>query len=83
MPGDVRTYVERDWLSIAESKDAAWLEHRRRQGVTGAWHLAEELRTHVLAHRNRWPTEEERDDDLATHFRGGELMRRVRRIGTN
>jgi hypothetical protein len=78
-PEDVRAFVERDWRALANAKADAWLEQRRLRGVEGACEIADELRRRVLAIKREWPSAEEREEDLATHLRVAELLRRAGR----
>jgi hypothetical protein len=76
---DVRAFVQRDWSALADAKADAWLEQRRLRGVEGAFEIADELRERVLAIRPGWPSADERADDLATHLRVAEALRRAGR----
>jgi hypothetical protein len=76
---DIRAYLGRDWEAVAELKDRFWLEQRRLHGVAGAMQVANELRRAVLALRPTWPSEEEREEDIAVHVRVGEVLRRAHR----
>jgi hypothetical protein len=75
---DVRAYLSRDWAALAELKEQAWLEQRRRRGIPGALEIADELRRQVRGLRPAWPSDEERAEDLAVHVRVAEWLRRVR-----
>jgi hypothetical protein len=76
---DVRAFTRRDWHALAAAKDAAWLEHRRAEGIPGTIRVAEQMRRYVRALRPEWPTDDERGEDLATHVRVSEALRRVGR----
>jgi hypothetical protein len=76
---DARAFMRRDWAALAAAKDAAWLEVRRTDGIQGALRIADALRAQVLSSHPRWPSDEERSDDLSTHVRVAEAMRRAGR----
>jgi hypothetical protein len=40
--------------------------------------VGDELRQHVIALRSDWPTEEDRRNDLSSHIRLSEMLRRVK-----
>lgn len=70
-------YVQRDWEALARLKTATWLATRRRHGVAGAFRAADALRVQVLAQRPDWPTADERLEDVRTHVRVSQALRRV------
>jgi hypothetical protein len=76
---DVRAFVRRDWSALHDVKTDAWLEQRRLRGVEGTFEIADELRQRVLAIKPGWPSTDERAEDLATHLRVSEALRRVGR----
>lgn len=67
----------RDWAAVAAAKDAAWLELRQTQGIAGTLRIADALREQVLVRHPQWPSDDERADDLATHIRVAEALRRA------
>ena len=71
--------MQRDWAAVAAAKDAAWLEVRRTDGIPGALRIADALREQVVSLHPHWPSDEERADDLSTHARVAEAMRRAGR----
>ncbi len=74
---DAQAFMRRDWAAVAAAKDAAWLEVRRTDGITGVIRIADELREQALLLHPHWPSEEERAEDLSTHTRVAEAMRRA------
>jgi hypothetical protein len=80
-PEDIAAFVHRDWQDVASSKDAHWLDERRRRGIAWCFRIADELRRQVARQQPAWPTACERQADLDTHVRVGEALRRVRRAG--
>jgi hypothetical protein len=80
-PDDIAAFVRRDWAALASSKDAQWLEERRRRGVAWCFRIADELRRQVVLRQPDWPEPSERQADLDTHVRVGKALRRVHRGG--
>ncbi len=78
LPSDVRAYLDRDWEALARLKDEFWIAEKERLGVDWAFQVADELYHEARARNPGWPTEEERDEDLATHERVSEALKRVR-----
>ncbi len=73
----LRAFLDRDWAALDRDKDRYWREHARERGAAAAVRIADDLRRHVLSVRPDWPSEEERAEDLATHLRVIEVLRRV------
>ncbi len=71
--------MARDWAAVAAAKDAAWLEARRTDGVAGALRVADALRAQVRSSHPRWPSDEDRAEDMSTHVRVAEVLRRAGR----
>ena len=80
-PEDIAAFARRDWRTAAVSKQAQWLEERRRRGVSWCFRLGDDLRRQVARQQPTWPTAEERQADLDNHVRVGEALRRVHRAG--
>jgi hypothetical protein len=76
-PQAVRDFLERDWASAARDKELYWRDYKRTHGPAAGIRVADELRRQVLAARPDWPSERERDEDLATHLRVLEVLRRA------
>lgn len=75
----LRDFVERDWGAAERDEDRWWREHEREHGSDAGFLVGAGLRRHVLAARPDWPSEQERAEDLATHLRVIDVLRRVRR----
>jgi hypothetical protein len=76
-PAALRAFIERDWGSAARDKERYWRDYKRLHGPAAGIRIADELRRQVLAARPDWPSEEERAEDLATHLRIIDVLRRV------
>lgn len=76
---DIIAFAQRDWEAIAERKRRYWAENAMT--ADERLHIADELRRHARELHPDWPTPEQREEDLATHVRVGEALRRVRRSG--
>jgi hypothetical protein len=74
---DIIAFATRDWDAIAEHKRRYWTD----QALTAdeKLRIADELRRYAYELHPDWPTAEQREEDLATHVRVGEALRRVRR----
>ena len=75
---DVIAFVQRDWNAIAALKRRRWAEQKSRMTPADALAVGDELRHHVSALRSDWPTDEDRRQDLASHIRISEMLRRVK-----
>lgn len=75
---DLIAFAHRDWNAIAALKRSYWAEQKPRMGPAEALSIGDELRHHVSALREDWPTEEDRRKDLASHVRVSEMLRRVK-----
>ncbi|HLF55819.1 MAG TPA: hypothetical protein VI942_03135 [Thermoanaerobaculia bacterium] len=67
--------MRRDWAAVEAAKLADWAERKRRLTADEALAIASGLRQRVRNLRPDWPTEREREEDLAAHV---ELSRRLR-----
>lgn len=74
---DLVEFATRDRSELAARKARYWVERKRRLGPAEGIRVAEELRRHVLRVRPDWPGEAARAQDLATHLRVAEALRRV------
>jgi hypothetical protein len=74
---DVLAFVHRDWNAIAELKRRRWTDQKSRMTPAEALSVGDELRHHASALLPGWPTEEERQKDIATHIRVSEMLGRV------
>jgi hypothetical protein len=73
----VRAFLDRPWDDLARLKADYWRAWKARHGALGALRMAEELRQEMLALRPDWPSPAERLEDLKTHLRVSEALRRV------
>lgn len=80
-PDDVRTFTGRDWSAIANDKERYWRAWKLEHGAAGGIRVAETLRAHARKARPDWPSESERREDLETHLRVIEVIRRARPHG--
>ena len=76
-PRAVSDFLALDWASAARDKERWWRDHTRAHGPAAGIRFADELRRQALAARPDWPSEEEREEDLATHLRVIEVLRRA------
>lgn len=74
---DLIEFATRDRTVLAGLKAGYWGDRRRERGAAEGLRAADELRKHMRNLRSDWPSPEERDADLATHVRVGEMLRRV------
>ena len=74
---DIQSYVSRDWAAARESKDAFWATRIARLGPLEGLRIADELRRQVIRQNPEWPSDQERDDDVAAHVRLCGLLRRA------
>lgn len=59
---DLIAFAQRDWSAIAAHKRRRWAEQKSRMRPGEALSVGDELRHHVSALRDDWPTEEDRPD---------------------
>jgi len=79
---DVIAFARRDWQAIAALKRERWAEQKKRMSAAEALSVGDALRHHAYALRDGWPTEEDRQNDLAVHIRVSESLRRVKPPGS-
>jgi hypothetical protein len=75
---DLIAYARRDWAAIAEHKLRVWAQLKSEMTAADALRIGDDIRKHVRAIHPEWPTNEQRSEDLATHVRVSEMLRRVR-----
>ena len=63
----IRAYARRDWTLIERRKREYWAKRYREQGAAPLRRVADALREHLLAVRPDWPSEADREADLAHH----------------
>lgn len=75
----IRDYMSREWEAARRAKDAYWSERIARLGPTEGLRIAEELRLQVLRSQPGWPSDSERQEDLAAHLKLADLLHRAGR----
>lgn len=73
----IRSYLERDWEAARASKDAYWRDRIARLGAAEALRIADELRRQMLMLDRQWPDQARRRQDLLSHVRLAECLRRA------
>jgi hypothetical protein len=73
---DIIAFARRDWASIAEAKERYWAKKKSSMTPTEALRMGDALRADAEALRRKGPTAEERAEDLVTHERVAEMLRR-------
>jgi hypothetical protein len=76
-PAALRAFARRDWAALARAKDLHWRDWKRAHGPAAGILLGDDLRRQALAMRPEGPSARERAEDLATHLRVIEALRRV------
>ena len=71
----VGDFLRRDWALISLATAGYWRDWKREHGPAGGIRMADELRRQVIEQRPGWPSEAERDEDLATHLRVAKALR--------
>jgi hypothetical protein len=74
---DLIAFVRRDWRAVAALKRERWAHQESRMAPAERLAVGDELRRHVAAFQESWPTEQDRRSDLASHLRVSEMLRRV------
>lgn len=75
----VRAFVSRDWRSLSQDKERYWASYKVENGPASGIRIASALRAQVRRARPDWPSAEERREDLDTHLRLIEVIRRAGR----
>jgi hypothetical protein len=73
----LRHFARRDWSAVAASKEHSWLALKARRSAADVLAIAEQMRIHARHVQPRWPTHQQRLDDVAVHQRMGEALRAV------
>lgn len=74
---DLVAFARRDWNAVALLKRRRWAEQKARMTPAEALRVGDELRLHVSALQEGWPSRADREADLAVHVRVSESLRRV------
>ncbi|MFH1175778.1 MAG: hypothetical protein V1750_00105 [Acidobacteriota bacterium] len=75
---DLLAFAQRDRFAVEALRTAHWCDWHRIAGPLAALVLADQLRLHAISLHPAWPSEHDRDEDLAAHQRLLEMFRRVR-----
>ncbi len=75
---DIIAFARRDWASVEEAKERYWAKQKSSMTPGEALRLGDALRADAEALRHRGPTAEERKEDLVTHERVAEMLKRGR-----
>ena len=73
----IREFMARDWGAIREAKDTYWRDRIARLGAIEGFRIADELRRQALAGNPAWPEPDERREDVLSHVRFVERLRRA------
>jgi hypothetical protein len=73
-PLGVRAYLARDWEAARDNKRRYWHDRPARGGLAEALRVTEQLRAWTAANNPSWPTEQQREEDLATHPRVAQAL---------
>jgi hypothetical protein len=73
----IRDFMARDWRGARARKDAYWRDRIARLGATEALRIADELRRQMLMLDRDWPDRACRLEDLLSHARLAERLRRA------
>ena len=71
-------FARRDWGAIAKHKQRRWAQQKSEMTAADALRVGDELRYHLQTIRDDWPAEADRRNDLASHLRVSEMLRRVK-----
>ncbi|MFL5428389.1 MAG: hypothetical protein ACJ79M_02110 [Myxococcales bacterium] len=77
--GHLRAFANRDWRAIARAKREHQVRLFREQGAAAMVRIARELFAHARAVNPDWPSEREREADLAHHVELKRALSSVRR----
>jgi hypothetical protein len=73
----IREFMARDWDALREAKDTYWRDRIARLGAIEGFRIADELRRQALAGNPSWPVPDERREDILSHVRFAERLRRA------
>ena len=73
----IREFVSREWEAARKSKDKYWAERVARLGPLESFRISEELRQQALLQHPGWPSPSDRREDILSHVRLAELLRRA------
>jgi hypothetical protein len=72
-----RAFLDEDCSDASQATDHFWRLYKRTRGVAAAFRLVDEVRQQYLAAHPDWPSAEEREEDMATHLRVIDVIRRI------
>lgn len=78
MTRGIREFVNRDWSAARQAKDTYWRDRIARLGPVEGLRIADELRRQALLLDPDWPHPADRREDLRSHIRLAEQLRRAR-----
>lgn len=73
----IRAYVARDWMGARQAKQAYWRERLARGGLREALRITADLRDSMMQLVPDWPTERDREEDLETHRRVTQTLKKA------
>jgi len=73
----IKSFVSREWDRARKAKDDYWAERISRLGPLEGFRIAEELRQQAMRQHPGWPDPLARNEDLLSHARLAELLRRA------
>jgi hypothetical protein len=73
-PLGVRAYLARNWEAARDNKRRYWHDRLAKGGLAEALRVTEQLRAWTAANNPSWPTEQQREEDLATHQRVAQAL---------
>jgi len=74
---DIKAFIERDWELLEQMKAKFWSESEERKTPAARIRMGEQLYRYARSVRPDWPSQDERDADLAVHTRVAEALRRA------
>ena len=76
---DVRAYVSRCWAAVGALKREYWTREFTSRGAVATFEASQALWVHMRAVRPDWPSNDEREADLAHHLALKRLIDRATR----
>jgi hypothetical protein len=73
----IREFMARDWAAARRLKDAYWGDRIARLGPAEGLRIADELRRQMQLQDPSWPTDADRHEDVTSHARVADLLRRA------
>jgi len=79
-PREIQPDATRDSDALRLATELEWAERIRQHGPAEGFRIADELRKEKIAQDPGWPSQADREADLAHHVRMAELFRRIGRL---